>query len=122
MRIVSLILNKCAIAFYVWANPNNQVERYMAYCKSNESTYPYEQHYANPFELLPRADPNNNVVYSDAFYKPKQIETVQEQVEKWSSAYFWFFTPLPLMVFLSNSFWVLWDLIAGNIVNNLDPT
>jgi len=99
------------IGLRIWGNRSNQSERYMAYCKSDENAYPYEQHYANPYELLPRADPNNNVVYSDTFYKPKQIKTVQEQVEKWSSAYFWFFTPLPLIVFLSNSFWILWDLI-----------
>ena len=61
------------IGLRIWGNPNNQGERYMAYCKSDENAYPYEQHYANPYELLPRADPNNDVVYSDVFYKPKQI-------------------------------------------------
>lgn len=31
---------------------------------------------------------------------------------KWSSAYFWYFTPLPTMIYVNDLFWYTWDTFA----------
>ena len=106
-----------------WTHPGDTSNTYITYCFSDGrdekgaaaeelvNTYPFVQPYANEFDLLPLRDPFNKNARQDMFYKPKTVNSFQEQFEKWMAALFWYFTPLPLMVFCSNIFWFSFDFL-----------
>jgi len=75
-------------------------------------TYPYIQPYANKYELLPRADPNNKNAFTDQFFKPKKVNNFWNQIDKYWNVLFWWFTPLPYFVWTSNVFWWAWDSVT----------
>mmetsp|Transcript_16219 Transcript_16219/g.25095 ORF Transcript_16219/g.25095 Transcript_16219/m.25095 type:complete len:236 (-) Transcript_16219:22-729(-) len=45
------------------------------------------------------------------FYYPSPVMGWSDQMAKWFAAWFWFWTPIPLLVAINNCFFYLWDWI-----------
>ena len=69
------------------------------------------QPYAEEFDLLPVSDPFNRNARQDMFFKPRRVKTLSDQLDKWWAAIFWYYTPLPALIFFSNYFWFCFDFL-----------
>ena len=89
-----------------WTDPDGSEQNVVVFCKQEplkkvHKRYPYPQPYAEPSELVLQDIVNRNV-FSDMFFKPKQVKDWDDQLAKWFQAWFWQFTPVPIAVLISN--------------------
>lgn len=53
--------------------------------------------------MIPRADPNNKNAFTDMFFKPKKVQNLWDQSDKWWNNFCWGLTTLPAWIWLWNS-------------------
>lgn len=48
------------------------------------------------------------------FFVPRPVLSWGDQVLKWIAAVIWFYTPIPIMVFINNCWWYIFDIFQYN--------
>jgi hypothetical protein len=48
------------------------------------------------------------------FFVPRPVYNWNDQVLKWTAAAFWFWTPIPSIVFMSDVWFYVWDIFQYN--------